>query len=401
MSAAFIIDPTISSIEGLRALLGIGVPNDGGILYSSLSFFEKALEDLASAFPGDSWLGSAADKYAGKNHNHVNFFQELADLDRDLISLIHDEAGAIQTARDVLEGAIWTLKSVRSVAVDMTYIPVVGYAMSAAFQAQVCAAAMAAVGGGLAYLLVKAAINTAKFVALLARLAKLLAAAVADTVADISGVVNIVKVILEEVGHFITGALAGLKNLWDKLAGWISRLISGLFSHWLSSLHSLFGGIPGLSSATSGLSQVTGLFSAAGLSGSSGLTSAESLASSADLPSLVGIAGGSGLAGLPQVAQLHVASVRQGLRPRGDGPAETSAEQLGRKPEPVSAQGPQGMGGSQGMGSMCPSSAKSKDATTKTKKYSEGAAAGTDDAERAPVEVESGGGTRVVMQHVV
>lgn len=143
MSRAFIIDPTISAIDGLYDLLGIGIPNQGGILYSSLEYFEKALEELAAAFPGDGWLGSAADKYAGKNRNHVNFFQELADLDRQLISLIHDQANAVQTTRDILEGAKKGLEFVRPVAVDLTYIPVVGHALSAAFQAPFCAGAMA------------------------------------------------------------------------------------------------------------------------------------------------------------------------------------------------------------------------------------------------------------------
>lgn len=155
MSRAFIIDPTISAIDGLYDLLGIGIPNQGGILYSSLEYFEKALEELAAAFPGDGWLGSAADKYAGKNRNHVNFFQELADLDRQLISLIHDQANAVQTTRDILEGAKKGLEFVRPVAVDLTYIPVVGHALSAAFQAPFGAGAMAVVGGALAYLVVK------------------------------------------------------------------------------------------------------------------------------------------------------------------------------------------------------------------------------------------------------
>lgn len=41
MSRAFIIDPTISAIDGLYDLLGIGIPNQGGILYSSLESTSK------------------------------------------------------------------------------------------------------------------------------------------------------------------------------------------------------------------------------------------------------------------------------------------------------------------------------------------------------------------------
>lgn len=42
MSRAFIIDPTISAIDGLYDLLGIGIPNQGGILYSSLEYFSTS-----------------------------------------------------------------------------------------------------------------------------------------------------------------------------------------------------------------------------------------------------------------------------------------------------------------------------------------------------------------------
>lgn len=41
MSRAFIIDPTISAIDGLYDLLGLEYPTKGGILYSSLEYFEK------------------------------------------------------------------------------------------------------------------------------------------------------------------------------------------------------------------------------------------------------------------------------------------------------------------------------------------------------------------------
>ncbi|COW08942.1 hypothetical alanine and glycine rich protein [Mycobacterium tuberculosis] len=75
--------------------------------------------------------------------------------------------------------------------------------------------------------------------------------------------------------------------------------------------------------------------------------------------------------------------------------------QLGRRygPQLVSAQGSQGMGGPVGMGGMHPSSGASKGTTTK--KYSEGAAAGTEDAERAPVEADAGGGQKVLVRNVV
>lgn len=299
---------------------------------------------------------------------------------------------AVQTTRDILEGAKKGLEFVRPVAVDLTYIPVVGHALSAAFQAPFCAGAMAVVGGALAYLVVKTLINATQLLKLLAKLAELVAAAIADIISDVA---DIIKGILGEVWEFITNALNGLKELWDKLTGWVT----GLFSRGWSNLESFFAGVPGLTGATSGLSQVTGLFGAAGLSASSGLAHADSLASSASLPALAGIGGGSGFGGLPSLAQVHAASTRQALRPRADGPVGAAAEQVGGQSQLVSAQGSQGMGGPVGMGGMHPSSGASKGTTTK--KYSEGAAAGTEDAERAPVEADAGGGQKVLVRNVV
>ncbi|OSC40603.1 EspA/EspE family type VII secretion system effector [Mycobacterium decipiens] len=403
MSRAFIIDPTVGAIEGLYALLGIGIPNDGGVLYSSLEFFEKALEDLASAFPGDGWLGSAADKYSGKNRDHVNFFQELADLDRQLISLIKDQASAVKTTRDILDGAKRGLEYVRPVAVDLTYVPIVGYALSAAFQAPLCAAAMAVVGGALAYLTVKTLINAARLVGLLAKLAQVLAAAIADVISD---VVDIIKGILEEVWEFITGAINGLKEIWDKLTWWISNMLSNVWSGVQSFVQHFFSGIPGLSGMTSGLSQVTGLFSSAGMLGSAGMSGSSGLTSASNLASAAGLTGLPGFGALPQVgqvaqvAQVRAASTSQPLRPRTEGLAETATEQpAAQHAQTVSAHGSQGTGGAPGMGGMHPASGAGKGATTK--KYSEGAAAGTEDAERAPVEAETGGGKRVLVRNVV
>lgn len=383
MSRAFIIDPTISAINGLHALLGIGLPEDGGIIDSALSFFGKALDDLRSAFPGDGWLGSAADHYSGKNRKHVNFFKELAELDRELQKLIADQASAVKTTREILEDAKKGLEFVRPVAVDLTYIPIVGWAMSAAFQAPVCAAAMAVVGGALAYLVVKTLINSMKLVSLLAQLAKLLAEAVADVVSD---VVDIIKGILEEVWEFLTHPFEFLKDLLNKLVSWASSLLS----QWGSKLQSFFGGIPGLSGMGGGLSQLTSFFSSAGAAGSAGSVGAAdsaSLVSSAGLPGGLGLGGGSGFGSMPNVAQLRSAATRQDPRLTSEGPTRVSSEPVGEHAQAASAQGGQGMGG------MHPASAGSKGATSK--KYSEGAAAGTEDAERAPVEVGVGAAARI------
>ncbi|EUA86332.1 ESX-1 secretion-associated protein EspA [Mycobacterium ulcerans str. Harvey] len=218
---------------------------------------------------------------------------------------------------------------------DLTYIPIVGWAMSAAFQAPVCAAAMAVVGGALAYLVVKTLINSMKLVSLLAQLAKLLAEAVADVVSD---VVDIIKGILEEVWEFLTHPFEFLKDLLNKLVSWASSLLS----QWGSKLQSFFGGIPGLSGMGGGLSQLTSFFSSAGAAGSAGSVGAAdsaSLVSSAGLPGGLGLGGGSGFGSMPNVAQLRSAATRQDPRLTSEGPTRVSSEPVGEHAQAASAQG--------------------------------------------------------------
>lgn len=351
---------------------------------STASLFAKGVNELESALPGDRWLGAAADKYSSKNQKHVNFFQELGELERELEQLIADQASAVTKTREIVDGAKNGLEFVRPVAVDMTYIPIVGWPMSAAFQATACAVAMAAVGVGLAYLMAKTLINTVRLVKLLAKLAALLASVVAD-------VVNAIKDLLAELWEFVTHAFEGLKELWDELTGWVSKILS----NWLSKLESFFEGVPGLGGMSS-LSQLTSLFSAPGLSGSSGLASPAALPGSTGLPGLPGLpdmVGGAGFGGLASAAQLRSAASQANPRSTLDGPASNVLEQLGGAPQPVAAQNPQGLGG------MHPASAASKGATAK--KYSDGAAAGAHDTERAPVDAGVSGSQRTLELRVV
>lgn len=62
----------------------------------------------------------------------------------------------------------------------------------------------------------KTLINATQLLKLLAKLAELVAAAIADIISDVA---DIIKGILGEVWEFITNALNGLKELWDKLTG--------------------------------------------------------------------------------------------------------------------------------------------------------------------------------------
>lgn len=379
MNRAFIIDPAVTTIKGLELLLGVGIPNDGGILRSTASLFEKGVNELESAFPGDRWLGSAADKYSSKNQKHVNFFKELGELERELEQLVADQASAVRRTREIVDGAKNGLEFVRPVAVDMTYIPIVGWPMSATFQATACAVAMAAVGVGLAYLMAKTLINTVRLIKLLAKLAALLASVVAD-------VVNAIEDLLAEVWDFVTHAFEHLKELWDQLTGWVSKVLS----QWLSRLGSFFESVPGLGGLSS-LSQLTSLFSSSSLSGLGGLADPAASAGSGGLPGLLGLqdsVGGAGVGGLASAAQLRSAASQANPRFPIDSPAGNFTKPLAGQPQPVAAQSPQGPGG------MQPASAASKGTTTK--KYSEGAAAGAQDAERAPVEAGVSGGQRTL-----
>lgn len=362
MGITLIIDSAIGTIESLELLLGSGIPDEGSVFSFTSSLFSQTANELNSAGPGTNWQGSAADSYAGQNQRQQSFLGELAKLDSEIESLIAAQAEAVSRTRDVLSDVLSGLKVARKIAIDMSYVPVVGWIMSINFQAATCAVAMAVVGGALLYLTVKTVEDTIRLLELLAQLAELLASIVSDVISDIVDVIWDV-----------------ISNLWNELSAWLSELES-LFGSMFGA-----GGLAGMAGmlGMGGLSQLGSMAKSGGPSGSADSPGSSSASGSPDLSRLAQMTGlpelgrGSGAGGIPNLGQLSSALGRLNPVAPGIGAAGGPGPLAGGSPQPGAPQAP-------GMNGMQPSSAGGKGTT---KKYDDGAAAGADDLSRAPVGV--------------
>ncbi|MCV7077964.1 EspA/EspE family type VII secretion system effector [Mycobacterium szulgai] len=361
MGITLIIDSAIGTIESLELLLGSGIPDGGSVFSFTSSLFSQTANELNSAGPGNHWQGSAADSYAGQNQRQQSFLGELAKLDSEIESLIAAQAEAVSRTRDVLSDVLSGLKVARKIAIDMSYVPVVGWIMSINFQAATCAVAMAVVGGALLYLTVKTVEDTIRLLELLAQLAELLASIVSDVISDIVDVIWDV-----------------ISNLWNELSAWLAELES-LFGSMFGA-----GGLSGMAGmlGMGGLSQLGSMAKSGGPSGSEDSPGSSGAPGSPDLSRLAQMTGlaefgrGSGAVGIPSLGQLSSALGRLSpVSPEVGGAG--SPGPLGGSPQPGAPQAP-------GMNGMQPSSTGGKGTT---KKYDDGAAAGGDDLERAPVGV--------------
>lgn len=354
MGITLIIDSAIGTIEGLELLLGAGLPNDGSVFGFTSSLFGQTRNELQSAAPGTHWQGPAADSYANQNQRQQGFLGKLAELDSEIGELISAQAHAVTKTRDVLSDVLAALRVARRIAIDMSYVPIVGWAWSIAFQAETCAVAMAVVGGALLYLTVKTVEDTIRLLELLAQLAELLASIVGDVISDVIDII------------------------WDVISGFWNEL-----SAWLSELESLFGSLFGMGglSGVGGLSQLASMFKSTAASGSSDSAGPTSAAGSPDLTRLAELTGlselghGSGAGGMPNLGQLNSALSQLNPFSTGAGPAGNAGQPSGLSPS-ASPQAQQGVNG------MHPSSTAGKGTT---KKYENGAAAGGGDLQRAPV----------------
>jgi len=366
MGITLIIDSAIGTVESLESLLGIGLPDDGSVFSFTSSVFSQTANELNSAGPGAQWQGSAADNYASLNQRQQSFLSELANLDSEIESLIAAQADAVTRTRDVLSDVLSGLKVARRIAIDMSYVPIVGWIMSINFQAATCAVAMTVVGGALLYLTVKTVEDTIRLLELLAQLAELVASIVSDVISDIVDVIWDV-----------------ISNLWNELSAWLSELES-LFGSMFGA-----GGLSGMAGmlGMGGLSQLGSMAKSGGSPDSSDTPGALGASGSPDLNRLAQLSGlselsrGSGAGGVPNLGQLSSNLGRLSPVSPQIGGAGNPGPPAGGSPQPAAPQAP-------GMSSMQPSSAAGKGTT---KKYDDGAAAGADDLSRAPVGVGAEG----------
>ncbi|VBA57816.1 EspA/EspE family type VII secretion system effector [Mycobacterium attenuatum] len=353
MDRAWIIDSAIDTIDGFEAALGIGIPMSGDAFNTSSSWFARSAREQASAAAGDRWQGSAAEAYTAKNQLQKVREEIMADLDYITGTLVTEQADAVKNTRDVLSFAREVLKIARSIAIGLSYIPLVGQWISDSFQLPITSLMMSIVTAALASLAAKTAEDAAKLVAALWKLVELLEALIEDEV------VSIVSDIEFDVRELVSRLESDLYATWSDMTRIFSEMDSGL---------------PLVSSMTS-LSGIAGMASKSGSAGSAimpGLTHVMDLAHlSEPAQSLVG-------AGLPSSGQLGGSMSQMRSFPTEIGPPAATGH-LGDQPRAASAQSSTGTQGAPG---SVPHSASRRPRDHEAN----GAASGVDSGGRAPIE---------------
>ncbi|KAA1238489.1 hypothetical protein F0Q45_26970, partial [Mycobacterium simiae] len=70
---------------------GFGTPYDGNSLDNGSQHFTTLSEQLKSALPDASWVGSASEAYAGLGTALQNAAASMAELDTQLAALVKDQ----------------------------------------------------------------------------------------------------------------------------------------------------------------------------------------------------------------------------------------------------------------------------------------------------------------------
>jgi hypothetical protein len=129
-----VLDTGQRLIAGLRATTGWGRPEAGDSFGVGATGFNDVARTVATAQPGDAWVGAAALAYASATHRQIRGAESLALLDRYVQTIVAREAGRIAASRDSLDGQSDRLTSVGRVTSSMAQVPGVGPAITAAME---------------------------------------------------------------------------------------------------------------------------------------------------------------------------------------------------------------------------------------------------------------------------
>ncbi|MBX7449062.1 hypothetical protein GR927_13780 [Mycolicibacterium sp. 3033] len=130
-------------IAGMRSTTGHGLPDAGESFQHGATDFLGAAQTLDGAYPRDEWEGGAAQTYTVATRRVAAATEALAVLDRDVHTVIDQEATQIIRRRETLDDHARHLASLRRATGSLLTIPGVGPAMTSSIE---LAAVTAAVG---------------------------------------------------------------------------------------------------------------------------------------------------------------------------------------------------------------------------------------------------------------
>jgi hypothetical protein len=176
MSGSDLCQKTSTTISGLLLLLGDPKILDVGEVFNTGSnLFNKVGDEIEKAIPGTNWLGDAAEKYSLQNTAQKLRAKAMGDIDKLTGGFVSNQAEYIANTRKVLNAMRDMVNGVKKACVwaeDNLWI--IGEAASWAMAIPACALAMGVVGGAMLYLTIMTMTNTQNLKGMLPRLIDML-----------------------------------------------------------------------------------------------------------------------------------------------------------------------------------------------------------------------------------
>ena len=94
-----IIGTAMILVAALEQTAGFGPPCSGDDFTIGADRAATVHDQLCSAFPDDSWRGSARQAYCGQNNNQLSGVWSMVELDRKLADIVQDQADAVTYVR--------------------------------------------------------------------------------------------------------------------------------------------------------------------------------------------------------------------------------------------------------------------------------------------------------------
>ena len=140
-----ILDAAMLVSTVLELLVGPGQSEKGQDIAQSADSFEVAVGSLANAIADPaSWSGEAAEAYNVRNYEQVLRTVTIVELDRQLAAIVHRQAGQVHEVSIAMTICGAVLIGAIPVAIGLRFIPIVGPAISIAFQIATSTAILAA-----------------------------------------------------------------------------------------------------------------------------------------------------------------------------------------------------------------------------------------------------------------
>lgn len=144
-TATPVIKGGLWTLTAVGVTMGEGSPDGGGDFSDGAKLFQSNGKSLESAYPTETWSGSASDAYMSQNSHQIQRATTMLAADNDIVRILSTQAGQVDQARREVDWASKGLAAMIPVALALE-ATVLGAPESIALQVAAVAVALTAAG---------------------------------------------------------------------------------------------------------------------------------------------------------------------------------------------------------------------------------------------------------------